>query len=383
MNPFQKKLNEMLRHLSQCISCISNHEATLEIRLPSKNFVFDICDRATSMFSYDPIVLGISSPIVTVGDLHGHYLDLLRIMQVCGHPQSTKYIFLGDIVDRGEFSLETIIMIFLMKICYPTNVFVIRGNHEFDQLASKYGFLTEVLTEYQDRNVYNAFLKAFSQMPIAAVIDEVTICVHGGIGPGIVDIDTIRAIKRPIDAFSQDYTASLFWSDPNPTINDYQPSPRGTGFLFGKENLLDFLENSNAVRIVRGHEYVQEGYYTCFDDRVVTIFSASNYCGTMNNESAVLIMEPNGEDEIKRFPPLAYIKRSHAKITKDNDIKSTQAIGSSMSAGSVMLKSPLNPSKHRNHVTPALHRLQELNQKQMKMNQSLSLCSNKWTEYRI
>ncbi|OHS94669.1 Ser/Thr protein phosphatase [Tritrichomonas foetus] len=422
-NVFQQKLDEIFAlQLGQDVSLIASQEETIEFIHPNKNFLYSLCDRVTYLFSIDPVVLELTSPIVTVGDLHGHYLDLIRIIQACGHPSNTKYIFLGDIVDRGEFSFETILLIFLMKACYPLNIFLIRGNHEFDGLCSKYGFFNEIHLEYCDKRIYYAFTNVFAQIPIAAIIDHVTICVHGGIGPELSDINKLKNVNRPIENFNQNLTGPLFWSDPSPTVTDFKPSPRGTGYLFGHNALLDFLEASQAVRIVRGHECIKEGYSTLFEERVVTIFSASNYCGTLNNESAILLMSPDGEDEVKRFPPLPYLKRCYANFRKEQEIKNEyKNVGPSFSTGSVLLKSVINmqPSKNGERinnqsnlfsgnfnnvinstnfhngsicafpgmnapsVSPALHRLQQLNQRQTKMNQSTSFTSQKWTEFKV
>lgn len=215
---------------------------------------------------------------------------------------------------------------------------MIRGNHEFDSICSKYGFDRQLYSEYQDHRIYASIIKTFSYMPIAAVVDKVTICVHGGIGPDITSIDSLQTVKRPIDNFDDLILAPLFWSDPDSTVADFMLSPRGIGYKFGETNLLNFLEQSEAARIVRGHEFVPQGILTLFDDRLVTIFSASNYCGTMGNDSAVLVMDPDGDDEIKRFPPLPYLKRCFVKITTEVDLNlKTPLISPSHSTGSMKI----------------------------------------------
>lgn len=375
MNPYQQKLDDMLSHTFIDMNKVASQEVKITFTYPTKSFVCSLCDYVQYYFSNEPILLELESPITTVGDLHGNYLDLIRIIQVCGHPSETKYLFLGDIVDRGEFSFETVLLIFLMKICYPTNIYIVRGNHEFGCLCSKYGFRDELFREYQDEIVFNFIVRAFAYIPIAAVIDNVIICVHGGIGPDVPNINVVNDIQRPIENFNMKVASSIIWSDPSTKVTNFEPSPRGIGYLFGQKNLFDFLEASKAVRIVRGHQFVPEGYVSLFEDRLVTVFSASNYCGTMNNEAAVLIMKPDGDDEIKRLPPLPYLKRCFAKFKKEVEETPSISVRSSNSTGSVFLRR--NPSnrlfKSQIANTASQKRIKRLKQKREKVHQSSSL----------
>lgn len=377
MNPYQSKLDDMLNHVFMDMNKVASGQNKLTFTYPTKSFLCSLCDYVQYYFSNEPIVLELESPIVTVGDLHGNYLDLIRIIQVCGHPSETKYLFLGDTVDRGEFSFETILLIFLMKICYPTNIFLVRGNHEFGCLCSKYGFRDEIFHEYNDEIVFNYIVRAFTYIPIAAIVDNVIICVHGGIGPDIPNINVVREIQRPLENFTMKIASSVIWSDPSTRVTDFSPSPRGIGYLFGKENLLNFLEASKAVRIVRGHQFVPEGYVSLFDDRLVTVFSSSNYCGSMNNEAAVLIMKPDGDDEIKRLPPLPFIKRCYAIFKKDIDKITPSNVRSSSSTGSVFFRKSPSDRLFRSQIANSISqkRMKKLKQKRAKVNQSSSLTS--------
>ncbi len=151
-----------------------------------------------NFFLEEPTVVRVASPVVIVGDLHGHVLDLIRILQYSGHPPKTKYLFLGDTIDRGEFSLETIILILLFKIVYPNDITLIRGNHEFSQLCNHSGFGEEVRATYYEPLALSNFFTVFSVIPLAAVIDDSTLCIHGGIGPDIHSLQDIEKISRPI-----------------------------------------------------------------------------------------------------------------------------------------------------------------------------------------
>jgi protein phosphatase len=231
-------------------------------------------------------------------------------------------------VDRGEFSLETITLIYLLKIVYPSQIFVIRGNHEFEAICGTSSFFNEVATEYpQNPRVFSAFVQSFGYIPIAAVVDKLTICVHGGIGPMVDRIEAIYDIRRPIPNYSSPIVAALVWSDPCEQVPEFQLSRRGLGFRYGEVALLHFLDRSKAVRVIRGHECVKDGCLSLFDDRLVTVFSASNYCGLYQNDAAVLILRPSGEDELKTFKPIPFFaRRAAARRRQADDPARTAAV---------------------------------------------------------
>jgi protein phosphatase len=310
---FLSLLNAHLELLTHDVLSMVNGTERFVVPLLDADQLVSLCDFVKNIFSIEPSVLDVVSPVVAVGDLHGHFFDLLRILKTCGVPSqgpNIRYLFLGDLVDRGEFSLETITLIFLLKAVYPSQVFLIRGNHEFKAVCATSSFFTEVTIDYpQHPRVFQAFLQSFSYMPIAAVVDSVTVCLHGGIGPMIESIEAIRSVRRPIATYSAPLVAALMWSDPSDQVSEFQVSTRGIGFLFGESALLHFLNRSKAVRLLRGHESVREGFRSLFDDRVVTLFSASNYCGTFQNDASVLVLKPDGDDELKTFRQLPFITR--------------------------------------------------------------------------
>ena len=272
-----------------------------------------ICSKAMSLFDGEQNILNLRSPITVVGDLHGHVLDLYRILLVLGSPDRSTFLFLGDIVDRGEFSLETVLIIFLMKILWPWNVYVIRGNHEFDTLCSAGGFRAQVLDVYSDLSVYKAFTQAFSFIPLAAMIDKNILCVHGGISPDWHAISQIEGIQRPIVEFGNQVLDAVLWSDPSDEVDTFGPSKRGVGFVYGKQAVTEFCTAHKLQAIIRAHECVANGYELMFDGKCATVFSASNYCGTEANKSAVLRIH-DGHMEPIRFPPLNYLRRCNASF---------------------------------------------------------------------
>ena len=277
-----------------------------------------ICEKAAVLFANEPNILTLQSPIIVIGDLHGHILDLYRILLALGSPDPRTYLFLGDIVDRGEFSVETVILVFLMKILWPLNVYVIRGNHEFDALCSTGGFRAQVLDLYSDMRVYAAFTRAFSVMPLIALIDRDILCVHGGLAPEWEGFDQIMNVRRPLVSFGSPVVDGILWSDPRDSVDTYGPSPRGVGFLFGKEAVEEFCKAHKLRVIIRAHECVSNGYQLMFDGKCATVFSASNYCGTEGNKGAVLHIH-RGQLEPFRFPPLAYLRRENVSFFRPFD----------------------------------------------------------------
>ena len=226
-----------------------------------------------------------------------------------GCPGSTKYLFLGDIVDRGEFSLETCLLIYLLKIVYPEDVYIIRGNHEFGSMCNSFGFSREVNKTYgRDSRVLEEFYSSFSYLPLVAMVDQKIICLHGGIGPNMPPIEQISAIKRPIKDFSDPTVSAILWSDPSAFIHGFHSSNRGIGFVFGEDSLISYMDEIKASIMIRGHECVSKGVSSIMQDRVYTVFSASNYCGTSQNQSGVLKIGENQSISPIILPQIPYIE---------------------------------------------------------------------------
>jgi protein phosphatase len=213
-------------------------------------------------------------------------------------------------IDRGEFSLEVCSLIFALKAHYPTQVFLIRGNHEFRFLCEKCGFQTDVTQGYGSSNgVFDAFIGAFSQIPLTALINEKILCVHGGLAPNWFSVRQATRIERPIDDFGDQLLDGMLWSDPSTSIELFAPSPRGTGNLFGEQAVTEFLDNNLLSLLVRAHECCDLGVSFMFNNRLVTVFSASNYNGLSTNNSAVLLIDEKGGWKGERFEPLDYLRR--------------------------------------------------------------------------
>lgn len=245
---------------------------------------------AREAFLNQSTLLRIEPAINICGDIHGQLPDLLRIFETNGYPPETRYLFMGDLVDRGRYNIEVISMLFAMKLKYPESVYLLRGNHEDDSLTRVYGFMDECKRRYSMK-LWKSYVNAFDCMPLAAVVGSRIFCVHGGISPSMKHITEIEALERPSPVGSVGLRADLLWADPDASglINSYVPNAeRGCSFMFGKEAVIDFLKNNDLDLLCRAHEVAEDGYQFNFDRRAVTVFSAPNYSDAYTNSAAVM-----------------------------------------------------------------------------------------------
>jgi hypothetical protein len=157
-----------------------------------------LCTKAREIFIGQPILLELEAPIKICGDIHGQYYDLLRLFEYGGFPPEANYLFLGDYVDRGKQSLETICLLLAYKIKYPENFFILRGNHECASINRIYGFYDECKRRYNIK-LWKTFTDCFNCLPIAAIIDEKIFTMHGGLSPDLQSMEQIRRVMRPTD----------------------------------------------------------------------------------------------------------------------------------------------------------------------------------------
>jgi protein phosphatase len=259
-----------------------------------------ICSGAQMAFSADPVLLDLTGHFIVVGDIHGHVLDFFRILAQFGFPPATNYVLLGDLVDRGDFSVHTTLYVFTLKALFPKSFYVIRGNHECEDVNSIHGLLSEVMTFYGRNDIFLALNSVFEALPFAARLYGEFLCVHGGIGPELNDMAQIESIQRPMKNCDDPIITSLLWSDPNPDV-EMRASRRGRGFEFGEAALNRFLEANHLKMLIRGHTEITEGVRYAFNHRLVTVFSISNYCDTNRGMAGALEVAPDGTEPIPHF----------------------------------------------------------------------------------
>lgn len=237
--------------------------------------IFQICAAAREVFLNQPALLELSPPVKIVGDVHGQYTDLIRMFEMCGFPPNSNYLFLGDYVDRGKQSLETILLLMCYKLKFPENFFLLRGNHECANVTRVYGFYDECKRRCNVK-VWKAFVDTFNTLPIAAIVAGKIFCVHGGLSPSLSHMDDIRQIARPTDVPDYGLLNDLLWSDPADMENDWESNERGVSYCFGKKVIMEFLQRHDFDLVCRAHMVVEDGY-EFFNDRIlVTVFSAPN-----------------------------------------------------------------------------------------------------------
>ncbi|WEJ93654.1 serine/threonine protein phosphatase Pzh1 [Yamadazyma tenuis] len=246
-----------------------------------------VCSRAREILLSQPSLLELNPPVKVVGDVHGQFGDLIRIFTKCGFPPSTNYLFLGDYVDRGKQSLETILLLLCYKIKYPENFFLLRGNHECANVTRVYGFYDECKRRCNIKT-WKLFIDTFNTLPIAAIVAGKIFCVHGGLSPVLTSLDEIRNIARPTDVPDFGLLNDLLWSDPADTLNEWEDNERGVSYVFSKVAINKFLQKFGFDLVCRAHMVVEDGYEFFNDQTLVTVFSAPNYCGEFDNWGAVM-----------------------------------------------------------------------------------------------
>ncbi|CAH8667905.1 unnamed protein product [Heterobilharzia americana] len=268
-----------------------------------------ICHQCKPLFLEQSSLLTLCGPLKICGDIHGQYFDLLHLFELCGKPENINYLFLGDYVDRGRHSLETISLLLCYKLKYPLRFFLLRGNHESQSITKIYGFFDECKRRFSIK-LWRIFIDTFNCLPLCAIIENQIFCCHGGLSPELLTPDLcdlndlkakIRSIKCPCDIPDSGLICDLLWSDPwyiDRLLNDkngiepngWEPNERGVSYMFGADIINQFLERFNLDLIVRAHQVVEDGYEFYANRLLVTIFSAPNYCGEFDNAAAVFCL---------------------------------------------------------------------------------------------
>lgn len=229
------------------------------------------------------------------GDTHGQFYDLMNIFKLNGLPSpSNPYLFNGDYVDRGSWSVETCITLFAWKLVYPNALHLTRGNHETKNMNKMYGFEGEVVAKC-GKDMMPLFEETFCWLPLAACLEDSVFICHGGLfsndGVTLAQIEKIKRNRQPPES---GLMCDILWSDPCPYPGRH-PSKRGCGLSFGPDVTKEFLKTNALKLVVRSHEVKEEGFLVEHGGLLITVFSAPNYCDQMGNKGAMLIFEDNME----------------------------------------------------------------------------------------
>lgn len=281
------------------------------LQLASAKEMLFLCDTVVEILRLEDSLVQVPLPCRVYGDIHGQLLDLLEFFNAFSWPDkrrgdifSMNYIFLGDFVDRGNYSCDVISLLFSLKILYPTKVFLVRGNHEDRLMNVNYGFHADCVRIFmQDgEDVWERVNDVFEFLPIAALVEGAILCIHGGIGDTITTLDDLRGIPKPIQVVGEINASTqprdrmildALWSDPtdNDSVLGVHPSPRGKNTSrFGPDRVQDFNRRNGLKLIIRAHECVQHGYEYFAHGQLLTVFSATNYCNQYNNDGAMVVL---------------------------------------------------------------------------------------------
>ena len=267
-----------------------------------------LIDKSLPLFKEAKMLIELEAPLRVCGDIHGQYYDLLRIFEHCGYPGEYNYLFLGDYVDRGKQSLETVCLLLCYKIKYPEKVTLLRGNHESSVTNRIYGFYDECKRRYNVR-IWRCFTELFNYLPVAAIIDEKILCMHGGLSPELKNLQNIQDITRPTDIPDTGLLCDLLWSDPDKDVLEYEENDRGVSVIFGEKIVQDFNKKNDLDLIIRAHQVVDDGYEFFAQRQLITIFSAPNYCGEFDNSAGIMIIDESLTCSLKVLRPVENLKK--------------------------------------------------------------------------
>ncbi|KAJ6236160.1 serine/threonine-protein phosphatase pp2a-related [Anaeramoeba flamelloides] len=277
-------LDKMIEKLQKC-------------EYPTENEIGVLCEKAIEVFSREKNQIEIMPPVTVCGDIHGQFYDLVELFLLGGKIPDTNYLFLGDWVDRGFFSLETLLLLVSLKVKYPTRVTMLRGNHEARSVTKIYGFYDEVLMKYKSPQVWLWCTNLFDYLPLTVLISGGIFCVHGGISPSTSTMKDIKEISRVQEVPNDGLFCDLLWSDPA-EVSDFTPSPRGAGYLFGQKTLDEFLRTNNLSLVCRAHQLCIQGYKYLFNKKILTLWSAPNYTYRAENQAAILEIDDEQNQNI-------------------------------------------------------------------------------------
>ena len=260
---------------------------------------FDIIfNKAKEILNKRENIAILKSPITICGCINAHFEELKDIFKICGEASNTQYLFLGDYVDKGWNGLSVVLLLMVLLVKYPSNIYLLRGNHDSRMMSEPYGFESECIKKYsksdEGKYIFEKINELFDLFQLAAVVDNKIFCVHGGLSPKIKKIEEINQIDRKLEIPREGIITDLIWSDPSEEIMEYSPSPKGAGQFYGEKAVNDFIkENNNISIIIRSHTLVMEGYQYQFNNKLLTIFSAPLYAGRIENIGAVLKIDEN------------------------------------------------------------------------------------------
>lgn len=308
-------------------------------KLPFNKDEIEILLKEVSKILYqEKTLVNIRSPAKVFGNLFGQYYDLMRFFEVYGNPSDINpmgdinintYIFLGDYCDRGVYSLEVLFLLFALKIKYPDNIVLLRGHHEDESINRKLGLYEECETRLNDVSIFSYINAVFDILPLACVIDNKILCMHGGIGLRLSNINEILKISKPfsvnhdVKSLDQQIIIDILYSEFSEDISDVSLNEERDisklGYIskFGKERLSKFLLENDLSLLVTSHSWITEGVKAYNNDKIVLVYSASNYMDKGANIAGMLSITKNCKQIIPKLLDTFKHEKKYYKNSKN------------------------------------------------------------------
>ncbi|KAL6042122.1 Serine/threonine-protein phosphatase 2A catalytic subunit beta isoform [Balamuthia mandrillaris] len=289
----------------------------LECKPLSEEAVKALCEKVKEVLVEEKTVQPVRCPVTLVGDIHGQFYDLKELFRIAGKAPETNFLFLGDYVDRGYYSVETVSLLFALKLRWRERITLMRGNHESRQITQVYGFYDECVRKYGNATVWQEFTNLFDYLPLAAIVENEVFCPHGGLSPYLDTLDDVNAIERFREVPHEGPMCDIMWSDPDHTIDGWGMSPRGAGYIFGHDVSKKFNHANGLSWITRAHQLVMEGYQWTHDENVLTLFSAPNYCYRCGNQAAIMELDEGMNKHVIQYDPAPReLREGEPKVTR-------------------------------------------------------------------
>jgi hypothetical protein len=307
-------INDFLQLLPNPDEEYTYYKKNANIILLDKNYISNLITEALNQLKASSPLIKLRSPVKIFGSINGQYNDLMRYFSLFGRPSELKgdiescdYLFLGNFTNRGAFSLETICLLLALKIKYNGHFHLLRGNQEDIEISKLYGLADECKEKLkedinQPNSIFQQLCNLFEYLPLAAVINNQIFCAHSGISKNGLYLKEIQRLTFPIKIKSCQIAKDLLWNTPNIYENtnfnklfpiEYKPEQFNA-------NSLDTLFNNNKLKLmIRSHDVCQKGIGNCFGDRLITIFSSTNYCGVYQNAGAIIFIKKSYEIQPK------------------------------------------------------------------------------------
>ncbi len=237
-----------------------------------------VCDR---YWAFSNVIDIPGENIFFVGDLHGELNSIQRVLQAFMKYKDYSLVFLGDYADRGPSQVETFNLAMAMTLRFPKRVFMLRGNHETESIAKRYGFHVDVLRKHSEA-VFSDYVEVFKALPLAGISKNGIFACHGGVPQKGRSMDDLQTPDRHYADIQNEVLFQLIWNDPVDFSLDFTNNMRGMNICsFGRIAFDRFKEELGISMMIRAHQAFSEGIQTFFDGGLVSLFSAS-YGGQTN-----------------------------------------------------------------------------------------------------